>query len=164
MERNIKLNGSKFRLKASSLPYVGHVLTPKSLKPDPKKIIAIQHIPTPTDVHGVRRLFGVMNYLARFLPNLADICHTFRQLTKKDTKWQWTETENTTFEEVKKAIISTPVLRFFDPKLPATIQNDASSTGLGAVLLQKGQSVAYANCSLKPNEKHLRRSRRSCWE
>ena len=73
-ERNIRLNESKLRLKMTSLTYVGHLLTSEGLKPDPKKVAAIQHMPAPTDVKGARRLLGVANYLARFIPHLADIC------------------------------------------------------------------------------------------
>ena len=47
--------------------------------------------------------------------------------------WQWTKAEEEAFEEIKRAIVSNPVLRFFDPQLPVTVQTDASSTGLRAV-------------------------------
>ena len=45
-----------------------------------------------------------------------------------------------------------PVLRFFDAGKAPTIQCDASSTGLGTVLLQEGQPVAYASRSLLETE------------
>ena len=105
-----------------------------------------------TDVKEARRLLDVVNYLARFTPHLADICRPIRQLTKKDVPWRWTEAEEEAFEEIKRAIVSNPVLiRFFNPAV--AVQTDASSTGLRAVLLQMGQPIAYASRSLKESEK-----------
>ena len=97
----------------------------------------------------------VINGRDYYIPHLADICRPIRQLTKKDVPWQWTEAEEEAFEEIKRAIVSNPVLRFFDPQIPVTVQTDASSTGLGAVLLQMGQPIAYASRSLKESEKKV---------
>ena len=82
--RSIKLNEAKFRFKLPSPPYVGHVLTSNGLRADPQTIRTIREMPSPTDVADVRRLLGLVNYLARFLPNLADKCTQFRRLTQKD--------------------------------------------------------------------------------
>ena len=103
-ERNIRLNESKLQLKMTSLTYVGHLLTSEGLKPDPQKVAAVQHMPAPTDFKGARRLLGVVNYLARFMPLLADICRPIRQLTKMDVPWRWTEAEEeASFRENQKS-------------------------------------------------------------
>ena len=141
--RNIKLNAAKFRFKVPSLQYVGHVLTSDGLRVDPQKIRAIREMPSPTDVAGVRRLLGIVNYLARFLPNLADKCTGFRRLTQKDVVWQWGESEEADFRRLKDELPSPPLLRYFDSRLPVTVQSDAPGEGLGAVLMQKGQSCTY---------------------
>ena len=69
-ERNVKLNKEKVKFKGSEVPFIGHVLTDAGLKPDPGKIKAILEMPQPTDVAGVRRLVGFVNYLSKFLPML----------------------------------------------------------------------------------------------
>ena len=56
--------------------------------------------------------------------------------------------------ELKTAITSAPVLRYFDPGLPITLSVDASSKGLGAVILQDGQPIALASRSLRSAEKN----------
>lgn len=136
----------------SSLPYIGHVLTADGLKPDPQKIRALQEMPAPTNVAGVRRLLGMVNYLARFLPNLAEKCTRFRRLTQQDVMWQWGDGEETDFKRLKDELTTAPVLRYFDERLPVTVQSDASGEGLGAVLLQQGQPVAYASRALTSAE------------
>ena len=111
-------------------------------------------MPRPTDVKGVQRLIGLVNYLTRLLDKLADICEPLRQLTRKDTEWQWNEVHEDAFTKIKEAITGAPVLRYFDPSAETTLQCDASDTGLGATLIQNGQPVAYASRSLSNTERN----------
>ncbi|CAC5379318.1 unnamed protein product [Mytilus coruscus] len=82
-ERNIKINRDKFVLRATEMPYIGHLLTAEGVKPDPEKIAAIVNMEKPTNVKGVQRLLGMINYLTKFLENLSDICEPIRKLTHK---------------------------------------------------------------------------------
>jgi hypothetical protein len=79
---------------------------------------------------------------------LADVSAPLRKLTLKDAEWNWTETEENSFKELKRLCTEAPVLRFYDPKLPLTLSVDASSTGLGCVILQEGQPIAYGSRAL----------------
>jgi hypothetical protein len=58
----IKLNPNKMKLRQSSVPFMGHLVSKDGLKPDPEKIQAVQNMPHPTDVEGVQRLNGFVNY------------------------------------------------------------------------------------------------------
>nr|XP_058968946.1 uncharacterized protein LOC131795390 [Pocillopora verrucosa] len=58
-ERNLKLNEKKAWLRQQEVPFIGHVLTPEGLKPDPCKVEAIVQMPDPTDVHSLRRFLGM---------------------------------------------------------------------------------------------------------
>ena len=71
-ERNLKLNKNKARLKQHEVPFIGHILTPQGLKPDPCKVKAIVDMPDPTDAQSVCRFLGMVNYLAKFLPRLSE--------------------------------------------------------------------------------------------
>lgn len=77
-ERGIKLNEAKISLKKTSMPYIGHLLTADA---DPSKVEAIANLAKPTDVPGVRRILGMTNYLAKFLPKLSDVSEPLWQLT-----------------------------------------------------------------------------------
>ena len=90
-EWNLKLNKSKLKRAQSSVAFMGHFLTSEGLNPDPAKVEAILEIPPPTDVKGVKRFFGIVNYLAKFLPLLSDMTQPLRELEDKDDEWCWLE-------------------------------------------------------------------------
>lgn len=151
--KQICLNRDKLRLKMRNVTYMGHQLTDTGLKPDPQKIQAILAIEKPSDVAGVRRLLGMVNYLAKFTPRLSDMCEPFRQLTKKDTTWLWTENHDQALTDVKHAITKAPILRYFDDDIDVVLQCDASQIGLGAVILQNQQPIGYASRTLTDTER-----------
>ena len=151
-ERNIALNRDKLKLKQKEVSFMGHILTSHGVKMDPEKAKAIQEMPKPEDVEGIQRLNGFINYLAKFLPGLADVTEPLRRLTRKDVEWQWTEEQEKSFEEIKRLVTTAPILSYYDPKAELEIQCDASQKGLGAALLQKGKPIAYASRALTDTE------------
>ena len=92
---------------------------------------------------------------------MADISAPLRKLTEKDVEWKWTETEENSFNKLKKLATEAPVLRFYDPTLPLTLSVDSSSTGLGCVIMQEGQPIAYASRALtKTQQKYAQIEKR----
>lgn len=151
-DRGVKLNTNKMQLRIPEIPFIGHVMTSEGLKVDPRKVRAILEMPRPTDVPAVQRLLGMTQYLAKFLPHLSDTTKALRELTLKETDFQWDEPQQKAFEAIKSAVTSTPVLRYYNLDEEVTLQCDASQSGLGAALLQAGQPVAYASRALTPTE------------
>ena len=134
--RGIRLNSNKVQLRRQEVPFIGHVAMDKGLRADPTKMDAITRMPPPTDLVGVRRLLGMAQYLAKFLPHLADATKPLRDLTHKDIEWVWDKPQEDVFQRLQKAITNTPVLRYYNLEEEATIQCDASQSGLGAALMQ----------------------------
>ena len=66
-EIGISLNKEKCRFGLREIPFMGHVVSNKGLKPDPSKVEAILKMEPPTDKAGVERLRGTVNYLSRFV-------------------------------------------------------------------------------------------------
>ena len=153
-ERNLTLNPEKIKLRLQQVPFIGHVLTPQGLIPDPAKLDAIVNMPMPTDVKSLRRALGMVNYLARFLPNLSPCCEILRQLSRKNVQWHWEDSHEKAWNEVMKSITQALVLAFFDPEKEVTIQCDASQSGLGAVLTQEGKPIHYASRAMTKAEKN----------
>ena len=153
-EVGIRLNKTKFQTGLNSVDFMGHQVTPTGMKPDPEKVRAILDMEAPEDVAGVRRFIGTVNYLARFLPHLSQTLQPLQNLLQKDVPFNWSSAQEEAFDHIKQKIASSPVLAFFQPDVPITLQNDASEYGLGAVLMQKDKPVAYASRSLKPAERN----------
>ena len=153
-EKNLKFNYDKMRLHLTDLPYIGHRLTPEGVKPDPAKMAAIQEMAEPKTPQEVRRFLGMVNYLAKFLPNLSQVTEPLRKLTQKEEEFKWGKEEEVTFRTVKSMLCSEDVLAYFDAQKEIVIQCDASTKGLGATLLQNGRPVASTSRALTKSEKN----------
>ena len=151
-EQGVKLNTDKLNLRQKEVPFIGHVATDKGLRVDPAKVRAISEMPAPTDKAGVQRLLGLAQYLSKFLPHLSDVTKPLRELTQNDVQWVWGTAQKTALEALKKAVATTPVLRYYNLEEEVTLQCDASQYGLGAALLQNGQPIAYASRALTDAE------------
>ena len=114
----MKQNREKLQLKCTETPFIGHVLTPERIKPDPTKVEAVLKMERPSDVAAVRRLVGLVNYLSKFLSKLLELCELLRRLTHKDVEWSWSTEKKKAFESVKQAVTSAPVLRYFNSSEP----------------------------------------------
>ena len=148
----IKLNKDKCQLGLEEITFQGHVITSKGLKPDPDKVRAILDMEPPVDKEGVERLQGTVNYLSRFVPGLSQVMYPISQLAVQGVEWNWGPAQKKAFSELRELLSKAPVLAYFDPKLPLTIQCDASNTGLGAALMQNNQPIAYASRKLRDPE------------
>ena len=126
-EHNIKLNKDNCVFKTAELDFLGHVVTNKGIKPDQKKVAAILQMPNPADVEAVRRL--------------------------QDCEWEWAQEQETSMAELKKKLVtSVPLLAYYDPSKELVIQCDASSTGIGSTMMQKGKPLAYASRALSTTD------------
>ena len=147
-EKNLKLNPEKCRFRVPELSYVGHVLSSDRLKPNPRKIEVIKKMPRPTNCEELKRFLGMVTYVAKFIPNMAQITAPLRQLLEKNVEWFWDHEQEKAFIALKAAIVDPPVLKFFDQKETVCLSVHASSKGMGAVLLQNDRPVAYASKAL----------------
>ena len=147
-QRNLKLNKSKCQLKLNEISYVGHVFSKDGLKPDPKKTKAVIDMPRPETREDLQRFLGMLTYLGKFIPNLSHVASPLRALLEKEVEWQWQAEQQKSFVSLKELITKAPVLKYFNPKRPVKLSVDASSKGLGAVLLQDNHPIAYASKAL----------------
>ena len=138
-ERGVKLNTDKLNLRQNEVPFIGHIATDKGLRVDPAKVWAIRKMPAPTDKAGVQRLLGLAQYLSKFLPHLSDITKPSRELTRTERRAVALGNSSTnSTRSFKGAVVTTPVLRYYNLEEEVTLQYDASQFGLGAALLQNG--------------------------
>lgn len=83
---------------------------------------------------------------------MSKITAELRNLTRSDVEFQWTDKHEAEFKNLLSVVSSKPVLAVYDPKLPVTIQTDASKDGLGCVLIQGGHPIAFASRTLTKSE------------
>ena len=94
----------------------------------------------------------MVNYLAKFLPDLSDAMKPIRCLTNKHVEWNWGKEQEDALKKMKKLVADATVLSYYDQEKPLVIQCDASKTGFGAVLMQDGKPISYASRALTPTE------------
>jgi len=129
---------------------------PEGIKPDPRKIEAVLKMERPSNVAAVRRLIGLVNYLAKFLSKLSKLCEPLRRLTHKGVEWSWSNEQEKAFESVKQAATSAicNIVQYFNSSEPVEGQGDASASGIGFVLMQNGQPISYSSRALTTSERN----------
>ena len=137
----------------------GHRVSHEGVKPSNDRIKAIESIQPPTNVSEVRQFLGLVNQLASFLPNLSQMTSPINELLRKNTAFNWTDTQQKAFEECKSTLTGPLILRNFDPHLSVELHCDASRQSVGFCLLQrdKAQKPRLLTCgsrTLTPAEKN----------
>ena len=154
----LKLKPNKCHFGQSRVNYLGHVITPEGLQPDPEKIKVVQEYPVPRTVRDIRAFMGLANYYRKFVKNFAKMASPLHDLTKKGTKFVWTSTCQVAFDALKKALTEAPILSYPDFTQPFLLSTDASDDALGMVLGQKQNGrevvIAYGGRKLNPAERN----------
>ncbi|GJT55586.1 putative reverse transcriptase domain-containing protein [Tanacetum coccineum] len=117
---------------------------------DPSKVEAITKWPRPTTVTEVRSFLGLAGYYRRFVEGFSRLALPLTQLMRKGEKFVWTDERQESFEELKRRLVSAPILTLPSGSGGFQIYSDASKKGLGCVLMQHGKVIAYASRQLKP--------------
>ncbi|XP_008484608.1 uncharacterized protein K02A2.6-like [Diaphorina citri] len=152
-KQGLRLNKEKCKLGVEEVKFLGHIFSNRSMAIDPSKISAVLEMPNPTCKKDLERIIGFFNYLSRFIPNFSDITAPLRELMKKSSEFVWTIEHTNALNKLKQIVTSSPVLKIFDPSKEIVLSVDSSVEGVGAVLLQEGQPVAFASKSLSPTQK-----------
>ena len=153
----LTLNRDKCQFKTSHLEFMGHVLSARGTGPADVKVKAVVDAREPTNAAEVRSFLGLVNFTARFIPDLATVSASLRQLTKSGEPFAWGPEQQQSFDELKKRLSSAETLGYFDKNAPTKVIADASPVGLGAVLVQEqGEElrvISHANRSLSDTER-----------
>ena len=125
---------------------------------DPMKVEAIIDMPIPSNKSELQRFLGMINYMGKFIPNLAKETSPLRLLLKKENEFVMQEPQVAAVNKLKKLITESPVLRFYDPNNEIRLRTDASLEGLGAMVEQLIDNewcpIAYGSRSLTQAEKN----------
>lgn len=135
---NLTINVEKSRFCFRELRYLGYIVGNKQIKTDPKKISAIVDFPPPKTLKQLRSFMGMASYYRRFVKNFSTIATPLTNClsTKRNSKFHLTPEALTSFNEIKDAMTTAPVLVNPDFSKEFIIACDASKSGVGGVLEQ----------------------------
>ena len=137
-EFSITINEKKFCCAEEEVSFCGFSVSSAGKKIDPGKITAITDFPTPTNITELRSFMGLVQQFNDFSTDISSTADALRGLLKPCNAFVWTPDHQASFNEVKKALSSPPVLAHYDPRLPTVLQTDAARLkGLGYALLQQ---------------------------
>ncbi|XP_075740610.1 uncharacterized protein LOC119165085 [Rhipicephalus microplus] len=105
----ITLNQDNCRFGVSEVSFLGVIVSAQGIRPSPDKVEAIKAMKAPTDIAGVRRLLGMVNHLARFLPCISEVTAPIRALLNKSATWVWQHEQNAAFKKIKELLTSRPL-------------------------------------------------------
>ena len=124
------------------MKFLGHLIDGQGIRADPDKTSALENIKVPSCVSHLRRFLGMANQLGKFSP--------VKPTTSRAVKPKL-------FSKVKAELAHPTILTLYNPNASLKISADASSFGLGAVLLQESSEgwkpVAYASRSMTETER-----------
>lgn len=149
---------TKSKFHAQEVDFLGHTIRPNEIRMDKKKIEAVKDWPRPDkSVKEVQSFLGFANYYRRFIRGFSKIAKPLTELTKKDVNFRWNAKAQKAFNDLKRAILSEPVLATFDPRRPIELETDASNFALGAQIGQRDDEgnlhpIAFYSCTLKGAE------------
>ncbi|XP_031286114.1 uncharacterized protein LOC116144826 [Pistacia vera] len=118
---------------------LGHVVSRDGVSVDPGKVKAMLEWQRPKTVKEVRSFLGLAGCYRKFVEGFAKIARPLTALTKKEIPFEWAETCEQSFQELKKRLTTAPVLTLPEVGIDYDIYVDASHNGLGAELMQQGK-------------------------
>ena len=155
--KGITLNREKCMFNLPKLEFMGVVLSDCGVGPSDTKVNDVLNAREPSNASEVRSFLGLVQYSARFIPDLATISAPLRNLIRKNVSFTWGQAEQNSFDKLKQELASADTLGYFDKNAPTQVIADASPVGLGAVLTQKQgddyRVICYASRSLTDTER-----------
>lgn len=163
----LQLNTKKCHFASKTIKVLGHVVNKEGVRPDPEKISAVMSFPRPQQQKTLRSFLGLASYFRRFVRNFATLASPLNQLLRSGTPFVLSEDCEKSFQALKDALTSDPVLTHFDDTKPTLLHTDASGYGIGAVILQRDNQsrervVAYASRTLSSAEKNYTITEQEC--
>ena len=145
-----KLRSAKLSMKLSKclffskeIQYLGHILSTKSIHPQPSKTQAFQKMHPPTTPKQVHAFLGLVGYYRKFIKNFAKIAKLLTLLTRQQIKFEWTPEHQEAFMKLKDSIIKAPILQYSNPSKRYIVYTDASDDACRAQLTQEHDGTEF---------------------
>jgi transposase InsO family protein len=135
-------------------------VTTNGIEVDPEKVQIVTDWKPPTSVRGIQSFLGFCNFYRRFIKDYGAIARPLNHLTGKDVPFDFNDECHASFEQLKQALVTAPVLTHYDPQKEVLLETDASDGVIAGVLSQRAtddenalwQPVGYFSKTLTPAE------------
>ena len=157
-EHGLKLNVSKCNFAQQELRYLGYVITPNGILPDPEKVSAVNNIAVPTTKSELKSFLGLTSYYRRFVNSYATVAAPLFRLLREATSFQWSQVEQDAFDRLKATLTSSPLLVHPDWTRAFQLQTDASDFAIASILVQRDDDgnervICYGSRQLSDSER-----------
>jgi ribonuclease HI len=137
-----------------TVKFLDHTISSDSTSADLSKVQEVMDWKPPTSVHQIRSFLGFAGYYRRFIPDFSKIAKPMIELLKKGVEFSWNEKCEEAFHTLRAHLTTALVLAQPNNSKPFDIYCDASGIGLGCVLMQNNQVIAYASRALRNHEQN----------
>ncbi|KAG2966522.1 hypothetical protein PC110_g22909 [Phytophthora cactorum] len=121
-----RFRGAGFRLKMKKchwgrdqVAFLGHIVTPTGILPNPEKAKVVMNIERPHDLHTVRAFLRLTSYFRRYIPGFAAIAAPLERLKQKGVEFQWDDDCEVAFRQLQRALVKPLILVY--PQLQAAV-------------------------------------------
>ena len=158
-ENDLYVKPEKCKWKVREVDFSGVVIRPEGIKMEKEKVKGVLEWLTPKYVKDVQKFLGLANYYCWFIEGFATVARPLHNLVKKDKKWEWTEKEEKTFQELKEQFTKEPVLAAPDIDKKMRMEVDALDYMTGGVLSMECKDglwrpVTFLSKSLNKTERN----------
>jgi hypothetical protein len=109
-EHKLYAKFSKCEFWLNKVGFLGHIVSTEGVAVDPSKVASVTEWESPKNVGDIQSFLGLAGYYQRFIENFSKIVKPMTELLKKDKKFEWTDSCEASFQELKKWLVSAPVL------------------------------------------------------
>jgi hypothetical protein len=128
--------------------FLGHIISIDGITVNPSKVQEVHNWKSPRSVTQIRSFLGLAGYYHRFIPNFSKISKPMTKFLEKETNFKWSSQCEEAFLTLKNLLTTAPVLAQPDIEKPFVVYYDASGIGIGGVLMQDGNAIAYSSRQL----------------
>jgi hypothetical protein len=135
-ESGLSCKPVKCQFEKMTVKYLGTIITEDQITVNPVKVAVIADWPTPRKLRDVESFLRTINFWQKFFKGFSEIMHLLHELKKKDAPFVWTECQQMAFDELKKVLMSAPILKILNWDEVFSLETNTPNYTLGAILLQ----------------------------
>ncbi|KAG8819677.1 hypothetical protein FRC17_010364 [Serendipita sp. 399] len=128
------VKAEKCTFASREVEFLGFICTDEGVKMDDAKVKTIKEWPTPKNVRDIQSFLGFANFYRRFISDYSRITVPLTRLTRKDARWDWSQKCQDSFDSLKRAFTTAPILVHWKPGAQLIVETDASDYAVAGII------------------------------